>query len=107
MYELILLINMLRNTPVVQDSVLTEIAQQRAEYLCTHKFSHDGWLEYRSDFQFRGENLAKGFKDMKSTNKAFMASPTHKKVMLNENYQYVGIGEACGITVEEFGGNIK
>lgn len=101
---LLLLINMSRVTPVKTSVVLTNIAQVRATYLCTHDFSHEGWKQYDSSFKYRGENLAKGFVTATSVNKAFLKSPTHKDVIINPRYTHVGIATACDITVEEFGG---
>lgn len=103
--ELLILINLIRVNPVKVDPILTNIAQQRAEYLCNHTFSHNGWTQYKSKFSYRGENLAKGFNNKSSLiNQAFLNSPTHKAVMLNPHYKYVGIANKCNITVEEFGG---
>lgn len=109
MLSLIILINLLRTTPVVQDPFLTQVAQERAEYLCDHEFSHAGWgdKKYMGNFSYRGENLAKGFKSMEAVNQAFLNSPTHKMVMLKEEFKFVGIGESCGIVVEEFGGYVN
>ena len=36
------------------------------------------------------ENLEKGFPTLYSVNKAFLNSPLHKTVMLNENYKFIG-----------------
>lgn len=107
MIELILLLNLIRTTPLQQDAVLMKIAQQRAEYLCqTQTFSHDGWLSYKSNFVHRGENIAEGYNNNPlRIHNAFLSSFQHKKVMLDKKYQYVGVGHACNITVEEFGGD--
>ena len=103
MLELIILINLARSQPLIQDKTLTNIAQRRAEYLCDHEFSHVGW-NVPTKFNYRGENLAADFPSATSTHKALMNSPKHKANIINPDFQYVGIGEACGITVFEFGG---
>jgi uncharacterized protein YkwD len=102
---LFILINATRTTPVIKNTELVKFAEQRAEYLCNHEFSHGDWKSYKSSFSYRGENLAKGFDNAVDTHIAFLASPTHKAVIINKNYQYVGIANKCGITVKEFGGN--
>lgn len=105
MNALILLINMARVRPLQQSARLTVIAQERAEYLCTHPFSHQGWKSYDSNFSYRGENIAKGYNNnIKLVEQAFMNSPDHKANIVNTDYQYVGVAQSCDITVEEFGG---
>lgn len=104
-----MLINLERTKPLVLDPILSEIATERAEYLCDKPFSHDGWIYFIKDVSYSqaGENLAKGFKTDKKAHKALMKSPTHKANIINPWYKKVGIGRAtCGkkpdITVELF-----
>lgn len=103
---LFILINQVRETPLVYKSILADLAQQRAEYLCTHIFSHDGYKMFvsQADYSYAGENLARGFNNPRDMFDAFMASPTHKSNILGTQYQAIGIGNACGITVVFFGG---
>ena len=105
MLELLLLINHSRVSLLKTDHELTIIAEKRADYLCNHEFSHDRWTEFKSNFAWRGENLYRGNEDMKSVNERFFNSPKHREIMLNNKYQYIGLGTRCDILVEEFGGN--
>lgn len=89
--------------PLTRSAQLSEIAQSRAVYLCNHAFSHAGWEDWFTDVSgYIGENLAKGFPDATSTDAALMASPTHRANILGAHYRHVGIGSACGVTVEAF-----
>lgn len=104
MIELLLLMNLVRTSPLIENPVLSERAEARAEYLCEiGQWSHDGFKESFDGFGgYVGENLAKGFDSATSTHEALMASPTHRANILKAEYRQVGIGEACGITVELF-----
>lgn len=111
MFELLMLINTVRLQPLQSDPVLTERAEERAEFLCgNQQWSHDGWRDSFKDLPYKhyGENLARGFKNAKQTHKALMASPTHKANIVNKNYTKIGIGkEKCGkktIVVQLFAG---
>ncbi len=102
---LFLLINSDRTTPIYYDPLLAEKAQIRAEQFC-HKEAlvHDGILDSFTLWpgHFVGENLARNFKDATSTHEALIASPTHKAVLTDTRYWYMGMGNACGVTVELF-----
>lgn len=79
---------------LVLSSELNASAQQRADYLCSHPFTHDGWITAISDhynYQQAGENLAEGYNTPESLVSAWVASPKHFKVM-TDNYEYTGIG---------------
>ena len=54
-------------------------------------------------YQKAGENLARKFNNEESAHKAFMASPSHKKNILNPIYTEIGIGVKNDIIVEHFG----
>lgn len=100
-----ILANTVRQTPLVPDITLSERAQARAEILCENRqWSHDGWLDSFKglSYKYAGENLAKDFKSDEEIQKAWMASPTHRANILKEQYNYIGIGRACGITVSLF-----
>jgi hypothetical protein len=63
------------------------------------------------DYKFAGENLAVNFDNAESQQQAWMKSPTHRKNILNSNYQEVGVAvvksktknESSILTVELFG----
>lgn len=101
---LLSLMNDIRVKPLKTSSSLTKVAKKRAEYLCSHPFSHEGWLTYETLFQYRGENLATGFNDTNLLLKAWIDSPSHKDNILSINYTYIGMYTKCGIVVQEFGG---
>jgi uncharacterized protein YkwD len=91
----------------VEDPALSARAQVRAEWLCAnHQFSHDGYkLAFQgSPYAWRGENLAKGYQDPRAIHALLMASPGHRSNILLREFGAVGIGHACDITVELFGG---
>ena len=70
------------------------------------------WLE-RSGYSYlaAGENLAVGFLESEQVHKAWMNSPSHKKNILNPNYQEMGIavlrgdfqGKETSLVVQFFG----
>jgi len=74
-----------------------------------HWFSKNGY-----DYQYAGENLAINFLTAEEQHKAWMNSPTHRKNILNANYQEIGVAVAAGeingqtaiISVQEFGRKI-
>lgn len=47
-------------------------------------------------FRYAGENLARDFSDAKSIVDAWVASPTHRKNLLNSHYQDIGIAVVDG-----------
>jgi len=93
--------------PLQEDSVLQARAQTRAEMLCANRqFSHDGYeAAYKGlGYGWKGENLARGHRDPQSVHAQLMASPGHRANILRKEFDAVGIGAACDITVELFGG---
>jgi uncharacterized protein YkwD len=93
--------------PLREDRTLQARAQVRAEMLCANgRFSHDGYeAAYRGlNYGWKGENLAKGHRDARSVHAQLMASPGHRTNILRREFSAVGIGSACDITVELFGG---
>ena len=85
---------------------LTEAAQLKAEDMITRDyFSHVGpdgeppwvWFE-RVDYNYAtaGENLAIDFYDPAALEKAWLASPAHRKNIMNEYFTDIGIGVADG-----------
>lgn len=70
-----------------------------------------------TDYQYvyAGENLARGFVDAKTAMKAWMNSPSHKKNILNSEYQDIGVAVGYGkindkstvLIVQMFGAQAK
>lgn len=93
---------------IVPSLELSLVAQDRANYLCTHQFSHNdlvfSFIKYKrfGPAHAQGENLAKGFTDDQSIQQAWLNSLSHKKNMLDPRWTSIGIGRACGVTVEVF-----
>jgi uncharacterized protein YkwD len=93
--------------PLREDPALQARAQARAEMLCANRqFSHDGYeTAYQGlNYRVKGENLAMGQRDARSVHAQLMASPGHRANILRKEFGVVGVGSACGITVELFGG---
>lgn len=70
------------------------------------------WFEKNNyDYKYAGENLALGFSSVESEHQAWMNSPTHKKNILNQNYEEIGVAVGKGlinnslvtVAVQEFG----
>ena len=108
---LLMLINASRADAAVpafrEDPVLSARAQQRAEFLCANRqFSHDGYQSaFRgSPYGTMGENLAMGPHEPRAVHAQLMNSPGHRANLLKREFRAVGIGHACSITVELFGG---
>jgi uncharacterized protein YkwD len=90
-----------------EDPALSARAQERAETMCANRtFSHDGYqAAFRgSPYRSMGENLAMGHKDPQAIHSQLMNSPGHRANILKRDFNAVGIGHACTITVELFGG---
>lgn len=93
-------------------NVLTENPQldQAAKAKLEDMFAHNYWdhvspsgkqawdfinaTTYR--YSYAGENLARGFVDSTSTVSAWMASPSHKKNILNSSYNDIGLAVGQG-----------
>ena len=93
--------------PLREDPALQARAQARAELLCAkQQFSHDGYESAYKGLNYRakGENLAMGHRDARSVHAQLMASPGHRANIVRKEFDAVGVGSACGITVELFGG---
>lgn len=99
-----------RDNPLQKRQSLIDSAHIRAKTLCeSGNFSHDGWQSsYLEDFDHRGENLARGYKDGKSTVRAWMDSKTHRENIQFGEFKYIGVGYyRCGDSdyyVQHFGG---
>ncbi len=108
-------------TPLTVDSELSQAAEEKANDMIVHNyFAHVSpsgvtpwhWIGQSGyDYSFAGENLAINFSDPQTQHDAFMNSVTHKKNILNEKYQEIGVAVITGkingketiITVQEFG----
>lgn len=104
---LLVLMNMVRPHALIEDKVLDQRAQVRAEYLCAQQqWSHAGWLTSFKGikYTYAGENLAKDFASTSQEFNAFMASPTHRANIVKPQYKHVGFGHACTIDVTLFQG---
>ena len=89
------------------DPVLTDAAQKKADdMIALSYFSHtspDGrhswnWIN-RDEYPYilAGENLAMDFTDASIAHNALMASPSHKKNIMNKRYGDIGIAVARGM----------
>jgi uncharacterized protein YkwD len=92
--------------PLEENSKLSAAASAKAEDMLKNDyFSHnspDGktpwyWIEKSGyDYKYAGENLAMNFISAEDEQKAWMKSPTHRKNILNDNYQEIGVAVAEG-----------
>jgi uncharacterized protein YkwD len=108
---LVMLINVSRADAglalIREDPALSARAQARAEAMCgTKTLSHDGYLVAFNGlgYGWKGENLAMAYSDASSIHTQLMGSPRHRENVLRREFTAVGIGHACTITVELFGG---
>ena len=72
----------------------------------TRALSHDGFAAafHGLGYGWKGENLAMGHQDARSIHAQLMRSSGHRANILKREFRAVGIGHACNITVELFGG---
>ncbi len=107
--------------PLVLNQELTDAAQAKASYMFEKNFwahvAPDGttpWYFIKNagyEYQYAGENLARGFNTAEDVTKAWMESPTHKENLLSPNYTDIGFAVAEGsltgsdtvLVVQEFG----
>jgi hypothetical protein len=107
--------------PLRENSMLDQAALEKAKNM----FEENYWAHYSPSgkdpwgfiqsagyrFSFAGENLARNFYNTPDVMAAWMASPTHKKNIMHEQYQEIGIavlegtlnGEPTLLVVQEFG----
>jgi uncharacterized protein YkwD len=106
---------------VVVNEKLMKVAQDKLNDMIANKyFAHTSptgvnpWFWYQRenyDYHFAGENLAINFTSVESEQEAWMASPTHRKNILDSNYQEIGVavgkqesdGQVSLVAVQEFG----
>ena len=106
---------------LAENGKLSQAAAAKAEdMLKENYFAHNSpsgktpwfWIEQAGyDYHYAGENLAMDFKNADEQHAAWMKSPTHKKNILNKDFQEIGVavkqgfieGHLAIITVQEFG----
>lgn len=108
--------------PLQENATLDKVAQDKANDMVAKKyFAHNSpegttpwhWYEKEKyDYVYAGENLAINYMTAEDEHQAWMNSPTHRKNILNPNYQEIGVAVAAGeitgdetsiIAVQEFG----
>lgn len=92
--------------PLKESPILDKAALLKArDMLENNYFSHwsptgiSPWYWFKKEgysYEFAGENLAIGFLDSSEVYQAWLASPPHKKNLLNPNYKEIGIAVARG-----------
>lgn len=106
---------------LAENSMLNQAARDKASDMIKNDyFSHNSpkgttpwhWIEKSGyDYKYAGENLAINFENAQSQHKAWMASATHRKNILNPNHKEIGVavakgkvdGKASVVTVQLFG----
>ncbi|GLI35182.1 CAP domain-containing protein [Desulforhabdus amnigena] len=94
---------------------LSQKAYERAKYLVKNKrFSHKdprtgknpAWDMLKSccNFRYAGENLVRGDLPAESLHEALMESPSHRKNIMDPNFDLLGIGCYGDICVQLFAG---
>lgn len=104
-----------------ENKTLDKIAADKLEDMVKNDyFAHTSpkgispWYWYEKngyDYKYAGENLAINFTRVEDEHDAWMKSPTHRKNILNPNYQEIGVAVGAGeingqlgiIAVQEFG----
>jgi hypothetical protein len=107
-----------------ENETLDKIATDKLNDMISHDyFAHTSpqgvnpWFWYEKngyDYKYAGENLAINFLVAEDEQKAWMNSPTHRKNILNVNYQEIGVAVGAGkingqtsiIAVQEFGSRV-
>jgi len=107
--------------PLIRNALLDKVAALKATDMFAKDYwahnSPDGttpWYFFRKvnyDYQYAGENLARGFTTANDAMDAWMASPSHKENLLSPNYREIGFavedgkltGEQTTLIVQEFG----
>lgn len=93
--------------PLTFNSTLSKSAQLKADDMFTNNYWAHTSPEGKSPWDFfnnagyeysvAGENLAKDFYDTEGLLKAWINSPTHRKNILNNKYQEIGIAVVNGV----------
>ena len=97
---------------VAQDKLSDMIANQYFAHTSPSGVTPWTWFEKENyDYHYAGENLAINFTTAENEQAAWMASPTHRKNILDANYQEIGVavgtenidGRNSIVAVQEFG----
>lgn len=93
--------------PLVYSEVLEHAAQMKANDMAEHSyFAHTSpkgvtpwyWFEKVGyDFKYAGENLAVDFEESEDVDDAWMASPHHRRNILETRFTQIGIATARGM----------
>jgi len=104
-----------------ENKILDQIAQDKLNDMIKNDyFAHTSpqgvnpweWFsKNKYDYKYAGENLAIGFSEVEDQHKAWMESETHRKNILNDKFQEIGVAVGAGeihgqlsiIVVQEFG----
>ena len=91
-----------------ENTILAQGATERAKDLFTSgKLTHDGWVEAYEEtgvrVWYKGENLACCFANNEQVVNAWLESPKHRSLLLDEDYEYAGIGVYQDYVVMWFG----
>lgn len=80
---------------LVHDDFLESSAQKWADWMAQHsKLVHSKLPISDTSFQIMGENIAMGYPDTDSVLRGWMASPGHRKNILNPKFSHAGFGYA-------------
>ncbi len=92
-------------TPLEIDDRLNEAAEKKSndminrDYFEHYSFGRSPWdfiAEQNYNYLYAGENLAMDFQTSEGMVRAWMSSPTHRKNILNPDFDDVGIGVVKG-----------
>jgi len=104
-----------------ENSKLSKAAEEKAQDMIKDDyFAHNSpdnktpwyWIEKSNyDYKYAGENLAMNFSSAEDEQKAWMKSESHRKNILNSNYQEIGVaveegkidGQSTTVVVQMFG----
>lgn len=94
--------------PLIENITLTQGAAKRAKDLFdSGEFTHDGWREAYKETGVKawrkGENLARSYINSERVVNGWMNSPKHKSLLLDEDFEYAGIGVYQDYVVMWFG----
>ena len=107
--------------PLTENSILNHVAYLKAQDMVKNDyFAHwspaglSPWHWFNEagyNFSYAGENLAMGFLDAKNIHREWLASPTHRDNIVEENYSDIGIavvekdfyGKRTFLVVQVFG----
>jgi len=93
-------------TPLVNNSLLNEVAQRKAADMFAFNYwahvspsGRDPWSFFKEvgyKYTYAGENLARDFMDSASVVEAWMNSPTHRENIVNPHYKEIGVAVVNG-----------